>query len=436
MKIAIYSHSIAPSIDGVCRRVTGLIHELVLQGHSILLFTLEEKPEDLPANISVVSLDYMIFPSYPGKKVSKPTCDTFAKIVKGLKDHKPDVIHVVADGLSHMFTIAGILSGVPVVGSIHTDLIDLLNTHEAYWFQKLLIIVKEALDGFTLDSCATTSSSFADKLLKQGVSTEHTIITAVDIDRFSPKKRSNAIREELMFGDKDGFLCIYVGRISNEKRLDVIIEAVQTLDEGERKAYLAIIGDGPSATLYAKKHGKENRIYCKPRFLDHDELAEMYASSELHVSASEFETLGNTVLESFACEVPVVVPYTQGFRDTVHHELDGFLFAPGDPQSARKYIQTLKDDDTLRRRMGAKGRGNVKNRTVRRVVEDLLSWYELGIRKRSKRMGLQMIASVFALSMTASFGIFAFFVYDWLVNFFLKAFISYADGTNEGKKRD
>jgi glycosyltransferase involved in cell wall biosynthesis len=435
MKIAIYSHSIAPSIDGVCRRVTGLLHELVRQGHSILLFTLEDEPEELPADISIVSLDCMIFPSYPGKKVAKPTCNTFSKILKGLKDYKPDVMHVVADGLSHMFTIAGILTGVPVVGSIHTDLIDLLNTHNAYWYQKLLIIVKEALDGFTLDSCATTSSSFADKLLTQGVSTEHTIITAVDVDRFSPKKRSDAIRKELMFGDTSGFLCIYVGRISNEKRLDVIIEAVQSLREGESKAYLAIIGDGPSAQVYAKKHGKENRIYCKPKFLNHDELAEMYASSELHVSASEFETLGNTVLESFACEVPVVVPYTQGFRDTVQHEVDGFLFAPGDPQSARKYIQILKDDHALRKTMGARGRDNVKNRTVERVVVDLLGWYELGIQRRRKRMGLQMAASVCALSLTASFGIFAFFVYDWLVNVLLKQFISYAD-PDHAKKRD
>ena len=66
-------------------------------------------------------------------------------------------------------------------------------------------------------------------------------------------------------------------------------------------------------------HGKQNRIYCQPQFLNHEELAEIYASSDVHVSASEFETLGNTVLESFSCGVPVVVPRTQGFQDTVTH---------------------------------------------------------------------------------------------------------------------
>lgn len=47
-----------------------------------------------------------------------------------------------------------------------------------------------------------------------------------------------------MFGDTDGFLCVYVGRISNEKRMDVIIEAMRALQPGPggQKAYLAIIG--------------------------------------------------------------------------------------------------------------------------------------------------------------------------------------------------
>jgi glycosyltransferase involved in cell wall biosynthesis len=115
------------------------------------------------------------------------------------------------------------------------------------------------------------------------------------------------IRKEFTFGNPDAFLCVYVGRISKEKRMEVMVEAVRSIDN----AYLAIIGDGPSAKTYAAMHGKENRIYCKPRFLTHDELAQVYASSDVHVSASEFETLGNTVLEAFGCQVPVVVPRTQ-----------------------------------------------------------------------------------------------------------------------------
>ena len=77
-------------------------------------------------------------------------------------------------------------------------------------------------------------------------------------------------------------------------------------------------------------HGASSRIYCRPSFLSHEQLARVYASADLHVSASEFETLGNTVLEAFACGLPAVVPLTQGFCDTVEDGASGLFFQPGD----------------------------------------------------------------------------------------------------------
>ena len=74
------------------------------------------------------------------------------------------VIHAVADGYSQMFTLAGLLFGIPVVGSFHTDIIDLLSTHNAYEFQKFCITAKERIDSMVLDSCATTSLSFAVRI--------------------------------------------------------------------------------------------------------------------------------------------------------------------------------------------------------------------------------------------------------------------------------
>jgi len=286
---------------------------------------------------------------------------------------------------------------IPVVASFHTDILDLLRSHNANFFQKFCITFKESVDSFVLDSCATTSSSFARKLRKQGLKTEHIIVTGVDTAKFNPNKKQIDVRKELTFGNIDGFLCVYVGRISKEKRLDVMVDAVKSIDN----AYLAIIGDGPSAGTYAAMHGPENRIYCRPRFLDHDELSQIYASSDVHVSASEFETLGNTVLESFACQVPVVVPRTQGFCDTVTHDMNGFLFEPGDRDSARGYLLKLKDDSRLCAKMGAKGRSSVADKSVSRVIEDLIKWYGMGAARRKRRgaygAGIRICLLVFSV---------------------------------------
>jgi hypothetical protein len=91
MRIAIYSHSIAPSIDGVCRRFSAILHELSRQGHETLLFTMEESPEGLPTSTRTVFLDYMVFPSYPDKKVAKPTLRAFTTMYSALMSFRPEV---------------------------------------------------------------------------------------------------------------------------------------------------------------------------------------------------------------------------------------------------------------------------------------------------------------------------------------------------------
>lgn len=77
----------------------------------------------------------------------------------------------------------------------------------------------------------------------------------------------------MIFGDlsEEAVLCVYVGRISNEKRIDIIVDAVRDLPH----VYLAIVGDGPNAGQYAALHGKNNKIYCTPGFLNHEQLAEV-----------------------------------------------------------------------------------------------------------------------------------------------------------------
>mmetsp|Transcript_30561 Transcript_30561/g.33379 ORF Transcript_30561/g.33379 Transcript_30561/m.33379 type:complete len:438 (-) Transcript_30561:265-1578(-) len=435
MKIAIYTHSIAPSIDGVCRRFTGIIHEFVRQGHDVLLFTMESEPQDLPKGLKFVTLDYMVFPSYPNKKVAKPTLNSLNLIWSHLSTFQPELIHIVSDGFSQFFSFIAMTLRVPLVASFHTDLIDLLSTHGAYEFQKGLVITKEAIDSLVMDSCATTSKSFQVKLKQQYVNCEHVIITAVDNKLFAPDKRNEKLRQEMMFGDENGFLCVYVGRISGEKRLEVVIDAIKNLEiKDNKKAYLAIIGDGPSAKKYADYHGKENRIYCKPRFLSHPELAEIYSSSDIHISASEFETLGNTVLEAFACGIPVVVPRTQGFSDTVKHEVDGFLFAPGDWQDARRYVQLLKDDEKLKIEMGTNGRNAVQEQTIQYVVNDLFQWYQKGIQNRKSRPAVKLLLCYLLMMFFVPTTIFMFFVYDILVNVLLKPFIHYSGENPHDKK--
>ena len=91
MKIAFYSHSVAPSIDGVCRRFTAILHELDRQGHQTIMFCMEAQPQDLPSSTKTIALDYMMFPTYPDKKVAMPTVASLMSVLRTLAVEKPDV---------------------------------------------------------------------------------------------------------------------------------------------------------------------------------------------------------------------------------------------------------------------------------------------------------------------------------------------------------
>ena len=57
-----------------------------------MLFTLEDFPEDLPPKLTqCVTLDHMCVPSYPDKKIARPTVSSMRKIWNALKAYKPDV---------------------------------------------------------------------------------------------------------------------------------------------------------------------------------------------------------------------------------------------------------------------------------------------------------------------------------------------------------
>ena len=91
MRIAIYTHSVAPSIDGVCRRFTSILWELSKQNHELILFTLEDFPEDLPPLMKCVTIPHMYFPAYPDKKVGRPNLTALVRIWNTLQQFKPDV---------------------------------------------------------------------------------------------------------------------------------------------------------------------------------------------------------------------------------------------------------------------------------------------------------------------------------------------------------
>lgn len=129
------------------------------------------------------------------------------------------------------------------------------------------------------------------------------------------------------------------------------------------------------AAELSRLHGAKNRIFCRPKFLSHEELAKYYNAADLHISASQMETLGNTVLESLACGVPVLTPRAQGFMDSITQDFNGVMWEPNDMEDALSKVQLLRDDLTLRERLSGGAKASISKLTCEATVVDLLDWY-------------------------------------------------------------
>jgi glycosyltransferase involved in cell wall biosynthesis len=132
----------------------------------------------------------------------------------------------------------------------------------------------------------------------------HTIYQGVDVDRFHPGDRAAARRRLGLPAGRS--LLLWVGRMVEVKRLDVLIAACRELQISGLDLELCLAGDGPlRSTIERAVH--EAGLNERVRFIGsvrHEELPEWYRAADATVLSSRSEGLPNVLRESLACGTP------------------------------------------------------------------------------------------------------------------------------------
>jgi glycosyltransferase involved in cell wall biosynthesis len=193
----------------------------------------------------------------------------------------------------------------------------------------------------------------------------------VDTVRFHPDKRSDSWRRRLCGGEPEKILLLYVGRVSYEKRIDWVRPVLDALP-GVR---FAVVGDGPARKSLERKYGDSETVFTG--YLHGEDLAHAYASADMFVFASQYETVGNVILEAMASGLPVVAPRSGGPLDHVSHGSNGLLFDPDDQNDFISAVGRIVSHPARMHSMGREGRGYAEQQDWTGTLDALLDRYLL-----------------------------------------------------------
>ena len=158
---------------------------------------------------------------------------------------------------------------------------------------------------------------------------------------------------------------LFVGRISKEKNLDLIVTVASRLKGSKVPVRPIFVGDGPY--MAEMKKLLPNAIFTG--YLDGEDLARAYASADFFVFPSTTDTFGNVILEAQSSGLPVIVSDIGGPRDLVEHGTDGLITKGHDAAELAEAICTLANDSTLRLNMGKAARVRVESRNWTEAFE-------------------------------------------------------------------
>lgn len=187
-------------------------------------------------------------------------------------------------------------------------------------------------------------------VINRGVPEEKIFISPnyVDEDLFSPNISGDSIREKLSI-TQDENIILYMGRLSSEKGLDVLIEAFSTICEELYDTKLLIVGSGPEKGRLEEKCQKLG-LYKKVLFLKpvpHALVPNFLAASNVVVLPSYSEGHPKFLIEAMIMGKPIVATDVIGINDTVRNGREAILVKPGDSNALAEALKTLLKDKKL-----------------------------------------------------------------------------------------
>lgn len=206
----------------------------------------------------------------------------------------------------------------------------------------------------------------------------HIMSLAVDLDTFHPlptEERQRLLKELKIQPPVLGFL----GRLSRDKGLDVLMRAVELLPASQ-PWHLLFLGGGTYKSkieAWAKAHGWQDRIHIQ--LVRHEDAARHLACMDVLLAPSQTtwhwrEQFGRMIVEAFACGVPVIGSDSGEIPFVIADA--GRVVSERDPAAWANAIQELLGDTETRRELARRGRERAIQYSCPAVAAKFAEFYQ------------------------------------------------------------
>ncbi|MEO0647315.1 MAG: glycosyltransferase [Cyanobacteria bacterium J06650_10] len=406
MKIAIISSGFFPVIDGVTVSLNQRLRILSQLNHQVLLLCPDYQPlkaiypnwrdhqGEIFPNVNIISL-----PSEPfmGVKFER-NLSTQARpaLQQVLEAFAPDIVHV--DEPDRIFlgllTAPGVAyakaHNIPCIGFYHTNFIDYIEDFLplpkpfircVQWLSMLFI--RPVFHAYDI---ILTASSVTQQRLQQ-LKVKNTVCDrylGVDTHTFkSQPKQSNFFQTQYGIENiTDKTKLIFLGRLTPDKGWKFTLKALaawvtQTNSHTLHNIAIVIAGDG---ALKSEIKATLTQLGITTHFLGRippSIIPALLTNSDIHITTSEKETLGLTVLEAFAAGIPVIAPNTGGVITHIRSGQNSILYSPQNVDSFNQALNSLISDPIRRTKMGKQAQKDVAEYDWEQAIENLTTtWRE------------------------------------------------------------
>ncbi|GAA5991230.1 hypothetical protein JCM10908_006596 [Rhodotorula pacifica] len=374
LRVAIVTENFLPKIDGVTRTLAMLLEHLQAEGHEAMVLGPATPLKSYAGAEVVATKGIPLLGVYRGLGLNflRP------RFIRKLREFKPDVIQFTDPIWLCAQTIPMVqlcFPDTPLVSSYHTNLAMYATLFGFSWLTPIMWGLQRNLHG-RCDLSFCPSPSTARMLEQQGFENLRIWPRGVDVELFRPEARDYTLRQSWGAEPQDldsdrpsprvtaadarrsiddlpplslpppysvlappttfsaagqsKLVVLYVGRISWEKNLRLLIEAFRGLQNPDAATnrpacQLVFVGDGPARAEAESLCSKYGLGALFLGFRKGEQLAAAYSSSDIFAFPSFTETFGQVVSEAQASGLPVVGLRAEGVSDLVEHGRTGLL---------------------------------------------------------------------------------------------------------------